>query len=169
MPAIFQKTQGDEISFWMMTYAVGGEVIHLQLVSGDTAFGAKHMLNANQESASMRKDRRDCKVGNTQEKAIAMCEFLNFSGGALATNTVIQYRSESELQNVMAAVAEAFGAVGAWPASPALQEETIVLPSSCVVYTGAVNKVENRVKLGAFLKGQNGVNKTIVIKHLAGL
>ncbi len=169
MPAIFTKTQGDEISFWMMTYAIGGNVIHLQLVSGDTAFGAKHMLNTNQESATERKARRDCTVGGVGEKAQAMCEFLNFSGAALDTNTVIEFDSDAELQNLMAAVADAFGAVAAWPPSPALHHETITLPSACVHYTGVVNKVENKVKLGAFLKGQNGVNKTIVIKHLTGI
>lgn len=169
MPAIFRKEQGDTCTFWMMTYAIGGDVIHLQLISGDTAFGTKHMLNTNQESATSRKARRDCTVGDARDQAIAMSEFLNFSGNAMATNTVIEYDSEAELQNIMAAVAEAFGGVGAWPVAPALQEETIVLPSSCVVYTGAVNKVENRVKLGAFLKGANGVNKTIVIKHLSAL
>ena len=122
MPAIFRKEQGDDCTFWMMTYAVGGDVIHLQLVSGDTAFGTKHMLNANHESASGRKARRDCSVGDDRDQAIAMCEFLNFNGTALATNTVIEYDSDADLQNIMAAVAEAFGAVGAWPAAPTLQQ-----------------------------------------------
>lgn len=169
MAAVFNKVQGDETNFWMMTYAVGGQVIHLQLISGDTAFGTKHMLNTNFESAQERKDRRDCLAADAREAAIAMCEFLNFNGTPLPTNTVIEYATDAELRNIMAEVATTFGGVGAWPVAPTLQHETITLPSSCVKYTGAVNKVENRVRLGAFLKSQNGVNKTIVIKHLTGI
>jgi len=169
MPAIYQKTSGNEINYWMMTYAIGGEVIHLQLISADTAFGSKHMLNTNQETADERKARRDCTIGNDREQAIAMCDFLNFKGKILATNTVIEYESDSKLLLIMAAIAEAFAGVGTWPATPTLQTETIDLPCACVCYTGAVNKQENKVRLGAFLKGQNGINKTIVIKHLVPL
>lgn len=169
MPAIFRKTEGDEIRFWMMTYALGGEVIHLQLVSGDTAFGTKHLLNTNMESAAERKNRRDCMATDAREAAINMCEFLNFNARALPTNTVIEYASDAELQIVMAEVARVFGSVTAWPAAPRLHSEIINLPTSCVNYTGAVNKTEARVELGAFLKSHNGMHKTIVIKHLTGL
>ncbi|HEV2329598.1 MAG TPA: hypothetical protein VGY56_12525 [Verrucomicrobiae bacterium] len=168
MPATYEKSAGDESTFWMVTYAIGGRKMFMQLIGPDTAFGTKHLLNSNHESAEGRKDRRDIKVGDTRDKAIAMCEFLNFNGSAVATNTVIEYKSESELHLILADVADAFAGVAAWPASPQLKEEEITFSTSCVRSTGAVNKVANKVKLGAFLKGQNGNNTTIVIKHLAG-
>jgi hypothetical protein len=168
MAATFEKSKGDRTWFWLVVYAIESRRIAIELVSKDTAFGTKHLLDVNNETATHRKDRRDLKAFDDDGPAAAIYLFRNFSGAAALTNTVIQYNSASELHLLLAKVAEKFGKVGAWPASPKLQTETITFPTACVRSVGAVNLLKNEVKLGAFLKNLGGNNMTIVIKHLGG-
>lgn len=168
MSAIFAKGKGDQIWFWLVIYAIESKVIVMELISKDTAFGTKHLLNTGNETAEYRKDRRDLKVFDDDGPAAAIYLFRNFTGKAPPTNTVIQYNSTSELHLLLAEVAEAFGKVTAWPTAQNLQNETITFPTACVRSVGAVNRLENKVKLGAFLKNQSGNKMTIVIKHLSG-
>jgi hypothetical protein len=168
MAATFEKSKGDQTWFWVVVYSIESRRIAIELISQDTAFGTKHLLDANYETATHRKDRRDLRVFDDEGPASAIYLFRNFSGAESLTNTVIEYKSASELHLLLAKVAEKFGKVSAWPASPRLQTETITFPTACVRSVGAINILKNQVKLGAFLKGQSGSTMTIVIKHLGG-
>lgn len=168
MSAIFAKSKGDQVWFWLVIYEIGARRIVMELISQDTAFGTKHLLDLNNETAARRKDRRDLRVFDDEGPASAIYLFRNFSNKTSLTNTVIEYNSASELHLLLAKVAEAFGKVTVWPAPRNLQTETIIFPTACVRSHGAVNKLDNKVTLGAFLKNQTGNKITIVIKHLGG-
>jgi hypothetical protein len=168
MPATFEKSKGDQTWFWLVVYVIESRRIAIELVSKDTAFGTKHLLDVINETATHRKDRRDLKTFDDDGPAAAIYLFRNFSGATSLTNTVIQYNSASELHLLLAKVAEKFGKVSAWPTPPKLQTEKITFPTACVRSVGATNNLTNEVKLGAFLKGQSANTMTIVIKHLGG-
>ncbi|HEV2319071.1 MAG TPA: hypothetical protein VGV18_04935 [Verrucomicrobiae bacterium] len=168
MPAKFEKSKGDQTWFWLVVYTIGSRRIAMELVSKDTAFGAKHLLNVNNETAACRKDRRDLRVFDHEGPASAIYLFRNFSGRTSSMNTAIEYSSEAELRLMLAKVAEAFGAISTWPPAPQLQRQTIDFEKPCVhpESVGCKHKRYQNVELGAFLKGQTGNTVTIVIKHL---
>lgn len=168
MPATFEKSKGDQTWFWLVVYAIGSKRIAMELISRDTAFGTKHLLDVNNETAGNRKDRRELKTFDDEGPASAIYLFRNFKGTTFKTNTVIEYSTPAELHSLLASVADAFGNVTDWPKGQALKQLEIDFGKACVhpESVGCSHRKYQKAELGAFLKGQSGSAITIVIKHL---
>lgn len=168
MPATFEKSKGDQTWFWVVVYSIESRRIAMELISQDTAFGTKHLLDANYETAMHRKNRRDLQVFDDDGPASAIYLFRNFNDKTFRTNTVIEYNTPAELHSLLAKAADAFGKVTDWPKGRALKLLEIDFGKECVhpESVGCNHKKYKKAELGAFLKGQSGNAMTIVIKHL---